>query len=439
MPRRLNWYTKGSGVHRFAAASVCAAFAAHGVLAGPLTPPNGAVQSTYKTLTDVEPRTAINVVNTPGDVGSVYRINVSGSYYLPANFFVTSGKTGILVAATGVTIDLNGFQITGLGGAVAGVGASSGSVTRVTVRNGRVLSCSTGISLGANEKVALADMVVEGGGTGMQVGDGARIDNCAANGSGGTGIALGAGGVVTGCAAADNSGAGFTYQGACALTACAARGNGGIGFSGGSLAAGVFSDCVALDNTNGFASGGTSTYVNCNARQNRGVGFSSGSEALIATNCTAFDNAGSGFSTSLGQLTNCTAYLNGASGFVINQGMITGCTAISNGQYGIRSVGTTVVTRNSCASNASGGINIDSSNSRVEGNHVDGGAIGIQVNGSRNLVIGNACSATTRYLIAANNVYGAIIDRTANAAAAASGSSAASTAGTTDPWANFAF
>ena len=49
-------------------------------LAGPLNPPAGPVTSTYKTLTEVEPRIAINLTNTPGDANSVFKITQRGSY-----------------------------------------------------------------------------------------------------------------------------------------------------------------------------------------------------------------------------------------------------------------------------------------------------------------------------------------------------------------------
>ena len=47
--------------------------------AGPLDPPAGPVASTYKTLTEVEPRIAINATNTPGDADSIYKVTQPGS------------------------------------------------------------------------------------------------------------------------------------------------------------------------------------------------------------------------------------------------------------------------------------------------------------------------------------------------------------------------
>lgn len=65
--------------------AVFAALCAAPVLAGPIVPPAGPVSSSYKTLTQIEPRTIINAANTPGDADSTFRIAQSGSYYLTGN------------------------------------------------------------------------------------------------------------------------------------------------------------------------------------------------------------------------------------------------------------------------------------------------------------------------------------------------------------------
>src|SRR5437870_4522683 len=75
--------------------------------AGDLNPPPGPVTPTMKTLTEVEPRTAISAVNTPGDGDSLFKITQAGSYYLIGNAQGAAGKTGIEVTASHVTIDLN--------------------------------------------------------------------------------------------------------------------------------------------------------------------------------------------------------------------------------------------------------------------------------------------------------------------------------------------
>ena len=87
--------------------------------AGPLNPPAGPVTSTYKTLTEVEPRIAINATNTPGDaIGdpspSLFKITQPGSYYLTGNITGVEDTHGIEIVASGVTLDLNGFDLLGV-------------------------------------------------------------------------------------------------------------------------------------------------------------------------------------------------------------------------------------------------------------------------------------------------------------------------------------
>src|SRR5678815_1587099 len=98
---------------------------------GPLTPP-GAPAPTMKTLDQVEPRVAINATNTPGDDDSLFKITQPGSYYLTGNITGVAGKHGIEIAASGVTLDLNGFDLVG----VAGMGPFDGvSATVVGLTN----------------------------------------------------------------------------------------------------------------------------------------------------------------------------------------------------------------------------------------------------------------------------------------------------------------
>lgn len=54
-------------------------------VAGDLNPPAGPVAPTMKTLDEVEPRIAINRVNTPGDADSLYKITQPDSYDLTGN------------------------------------------------------------------------------------------------------------------------------------------------------------------------------------------------------------------------------------------------------------------------------------------------------------------------------------------------------------------
>jgi len=105
-------------------------------LAGPLAPPPpGPVAPTFKILTDIEPRIAVNATKTSVTSVTVYRISQPCSYYLAENLVGEAGKDGITIASTGVVLDLNGFELIGVAGSGDGVDANAG---RVTIRSGAV-------------------------------------------------------------------------------------------------------------------------------------------------------------------------------------------------------------------------------------------------------------------------------------------------------------
>jgi hypothetical protein len=58
---------------------------------------------------------------TPGNQNAVRVITQPGSYYLTGNITVPAGKSGVVFAARNVTLDLNGFTITGQPGSIDGV------------------------------------------------------------------------------------------------------------------------------------------------------------------------------------------------------------------------------------------------------------------------------------------------------------------------------
>ena len=69
-------------------------------------------QRSMKTLQQFEPRIPVGSLRTPGDQKSLYRITKSGSYYLTGDLVGVEGKHGIVIAASNVDLDLNGFSPT---------------------------------------------------------------------------------------------------------------------------------------------------------------------------------------------------------------------------------------------------------------------------------------------------------------------------------------
>lgn len=131
-----------------------------------------------------------------------YMINIchSGSYRLAGSLAVATGSKGIEISAPAVTLDLNGFGISG-----TGYLAVFSPMDRVTIRNGEIDGFTLGIELdGQNERVedvTLADynaVLINGG----------VIEHCIASGGGVSteGFALYGDGAVR-----DSVASGFAY------------------------------------------------------------------------------------------------------------------------------------------------------------------------------------------------------------------------------------
>ncbi len=129
--------------------------------AGPLNPPAGSVTGTGRTLDEVYNRIGTATGNARTGIGpSTTTVNITqpGSYVLLGNVAVTTGN-GISIAASGVSLDLNGFSVTST--SIAGTGIAAGSVERLAIRNGSVSGFATGIAIGGSATGAtLEDLTV---------------------------------------------------------------------------------------------------------------------------------------------------------------------------------------------------------------------------------------------------------------------------------------
>lgn len=405
-----------------------AALAGH-ARSGPLNPPAGPVIATGKTLPEVEPRTPLSAATTPGDASCVYRIAEPGSYYLIGNVAAPSGRSVIKIAASGVTIDLNGFTITSAGGAGSGVIAESAVHERIAVRNGHIVGMATGVSLLGNPGLRIEDLMV----------DTSTVD----------GIAVGLHATVTRCRVTRSSRYGFHYGNGAIFTDCIARTNGtgtsGAGFRASGISSipigGVtFNNCLAEGNLGtGIHAFGPATAENCIAINNITFGFSLSQGPTVARACIAQFNGGTGFQASGGLIEDCESSDNTGAGFHTGGCRVRGCSALRNGGIGIEFTSVAQIQHNRlyCPS-AVAAIRGGGGGCRIEGNFVLGGVIGIHVTSNPgNIVIGNTVSmATTPFSLPAGTAYGAIIDLTAHGSAAVNGPSAPSAIGTPDPFAN---
>jgi parallel beta-helix repeat protein len=238
------------------------------LVAGPLNPPGGPVTGTYKTLTEVEPRIAINLANTPGDADSLFKITQPGSYYLTGNISGVVGKHGIEIAANNVTIDLSGFDLVGVTGmgAFDGVSLTAFSAQNIVVRNGSVRGWGdAGVDL-ANS-----------------YGLNCRIESVLASRNIGHGITVGLSAAVTACSSFDNGGDGIRTDSVCVVADCLAYSNSGAGIDVGD--GGTALRCTAsFNDSTGISVGSGSTVADCVARFNTGSGITVSSQSVVRGN-----------------------------------------------------------------------------------------------------------------------------------------------------------
>jgi hypothetical protein len=212
-----------------------------------------------------EPRIAINALNTPGNANSSFRINRPGSYYLEGNITGEIDKTGIVIAASDVMIDLMGFSLIGGAGSFRGI-ETEGERDRLAVRNGTLTQWGGGAVWltfgGFGVDHVVENLITSGnGGIGIQCGDMSFIRGCVARansqggistrfhgfvadclvGFGGNGIVVGAESVITGCSVLRTSGSGIAVTSDCMVTNCSATWNSHDGIVG-------LSNCTIRDN-----------------------------------------------------------------------------------------------------------------------------------------------------------------------------------------------
>jgi parallel beta-helix repeat protein len=385
--------------------SVTAVTLAAAAWAGDLNPPSGPVVATGKPLVEVEPRIAINAVNTPGDATSVYRINQPGSYYLTGNVTGEGGKSGILIGTSHVTVDLMGFSVRG-----APVHSSTNGILGPPTGGANIVIRNGALDGWGEQAVDLSLNTAN-----------VRLEGLSAFNCNGTGFKVNVNALVTDCAAYNCDLGGFVGMEDCVFRNCTARNclfGSGIVTSGG---------CVENANTsfNNFF----------------GIKVEDGN----VTDCVASNNSSVGIICLRGVVEGCTSFSNGGEGISAGAAVVSRCSVYSNSEDGIRLDYSAIAIDNMCVSNGildgdGAGIRVAGSDNRIEGNNCTGGDWGIRVEMHGNVILRNICSGNaTQYDFVASNRYGPIINLIGVSSPAVSGSSAADASGTAHPWANFSY
>ncbi|MCA9280735.1 MAG: right-handed parallel beta-helix repeat-containing protein [Phycisphaeraceae bacterium] len=312
---------------------------------GDLNPPAGPVAPTMKSLDEMEPRIAVNAVNTPGDANSIYKITQPGSYYLTGNVMGSVSHFGVEISASGVTLDLNGYELVGVPGSLDGVTVPGGSLQNIIVRNGTVRGWGDhGVDLRA-ENVELASI------------------NASDNGAGG--IRLGDNSTARDCRALNNSGIGITL-------------------------------------------GNTNTLTDSVSRENTALGINANSDNCIITRCVTSNNQQGGISVGDAcQVIACVAASNNGDGISATGvgALIADCTAMLNLGIGIWISSDSRATNNISHDNTGVGIWVDGSSNRIEDNQCTDNGTGFFVNAAGNILRSNTCSGNTvNWNVAAGNV-----------------------------------
>jgi Right handed beta helix region len=348
---------------------------------GALTP-QGAPAATMKSLDQIEPRTPVDAIHTPGSGNNLFIITNAGSYYLTGNISASAiNQVAISIASDNVTLDLNGFTLEGnsLGySAIYLIAAHQ----NVIVRNGIVRNwANSGVNLSQVSNVTAEDLLVSSNASyGILAGENALVKNCRVfgNGSAGSaaGIATGAGASIVDCEAEGNNGAsdfGISSGSSCSIINCTANQNNGS--SGGGIDTGV--SCMV---------------VNCSAGLNNGtgsVGITLGNDSS-AIHCNASDNSGSG-GIGISAGSRCT---------------ISDCKAGNNSSDGIKAVGDCLISMNSASVNGGSGIHTTGLANRIDSNHVSNNSgNGIKVDSAESFIVRNSARSNSggNYSIAASN------------------------------------
>lgn len=289
-----------------------------------------------------------------------YTISMAGSYYVTNHL---SGSTGITITTSHVTLDLNGYTLTGTPGNTSEGIKVTVAVQNITVRNGGVAQWGKeGIKATLANNSAFTQLnIVSNTYDGLNTGPHCIASFITAGNNGFDGIDLGENSILYHCTASQNLIDGLEADAGSAFHDCTSWGNTQAGFR--STGSGVISGCSASDNDGHGFSCGTGSVVSSNAAYGNTLSGFYLFNSSMATQNVSRNNGQHGFQwLSDCQLVSNTASLNGFSGFsssyagsLIDQNSST--TNVQHG-YSILVAGGCRITRNTASGNGLSAFNI---------------------------------------------------------------------------------
>jgi parallel beta-helix repeat protein len=373
---------------------------------GTLTPP-GPPGPTMRTLTQIEPRTPISTLP--------FTISSAGAYYLTTNLTGVAGSHGITINSSDVTVDLNGFALSGVADSLNGIHLSTDR-GNLSVQNGSITGWAIGIDAraGSNGRFELLRTFANRA-QGLAAGLRSTIVGCNSFGNQGVGISTDSSSSVVDCSARANLD-GIFAESESRIAGCIASHNTRNGLVLGNNCA--VNDCLAGNNTASGVMCGTDAQVSGTKASNNGShGISAGAESALHR-CTASGNLGNGINAAGGtQVLECKAAANSKGIVVLSGSTVRGCSAFQNSGDGISVTSECVVLGNHAAGNFlardAAGVHATGTDNAIQENRVISNDWGIRVEAAGNLIMKNsAANNSLNYFITGTQALGPIVTGT---------------------------
>jgi Right handed beta helix region len=343
-----------------------------------------------KTLAQIEPRTPISSLP--------FTIQASGSYYLTTNLTGAAGDDGVIIDASDVTLDLAGFTLSGLTGALDGIRVLN-SHANLVIRNGTLTHWTSGIDAqGASNSHFESLRLSQNTGQGLWGGPASAVTDCASYSNQGTGISVDQDCQLTHCSGSSNGMHGIFADSGSQLFACAASGNLGNGVVLGSRC--IITACLAANNgESGIVAADSLHISDSQAASNGLLGISAGTDAAFY-GCSVSGNMDTGIAaTQSAQVLDCKAVAN-ARGIAVQSGsMIRGCAALANSGDGIQVDSACTVVGNTATANFlardAAGIHASGPDNIIRENSMLSNDMGLVVDVAGNFIVKNTAANNT--------------------------------------------